>query len=141
MCFDTRIKKVEIKIKHIVFFIIFFYWITCLSLLRGLIHSHLHDSIDFLFIFIFYYFFYRFQFLLNKLDQMIIINFIQEQTKSRYHKNNQVYLDTNNGETQQCNFKRSSSDLYYLRRFHAIHHQRCSGTRNPNSNVLHCLCL
>ena len=57
MCFGTRIKKVEIKIKHILFFIIFFYWITCLSFLRGLIHSHLHDSIDFLFIFIFYYFF------------------------------------------------------------------------------------
>ena len=37
--------------------------------------------------------------------------------------------------------KRSSSDLYYLRRFHAIHHQRCSGTRNPNSNVLHYLRL
>ena len=53
MCFGTRIKKVEIKIKHILFFIIFFYWITCLSLLRGLIHSHLHDSIDF---FIYFYF-------------------------------------------------------------------------------------
>ncbi|KAK7822072.1 hypothetical protein CFP56_037044 [Quercus suber] len=60
-------------------------------------------------------------FLLNKLEQMIIINVKQEKIKSRYHKNNQVYLDTKNGETQQCNFKRSSSNLYYLRRFHAIH--------------------
>jgi hypothetical protein len=46
-------------------------------------------------------------------------------------------------QTQQyCNFfKQSSSDLHYLRWFHAIHSNCCSKAWNPYCNALHDRCL